>query len=44
VRASSEDVKRFVVGQMHLLPEFIKKDLALQEKIQEMIVEAVDGM
>lgn len=44
VRASNEDVERFVVGQMHLLPGCVQNDHALQKTIREMIVEAVDGM
>jgi Cdc6-like AAA superfamily ATPase len=44
IRASEEDVKRFVAGQTYRLPRCIQRDLALQEIVQEKIVEAVDGM
>jgi hypothetical protein len=44
VQASKEDVKRFVAGQICRLPRCIQRDPALQEIIQEKIVEAVDGM
>ncbi|KAL6171520.1 hypothetical protein ACJQWK_02534 [Exserohilum turcicum] len=44
VQASEEDVKRFVAGQIYRLPKCIQRDPALQEVVQEKIVEAVDGM
>ncbi|KAI0569585.1 ankyrin repeat domain-containing protein [Pyrenophora tritici-repentis] len=44
VQASKEDVKRFVAGQICRLPKCIQRDPALQEVVQEKIVEAVDGM
>ncbi|KAL9632851.1 MAG: hypothetical protein Q9204_003629 [Flavoplaca sp. TL-2023a] len=44
VRASEEDVKRFVAGQIHRLPRCIQRDPALQYLLQEKIVDAVDGM
>ena len=44
VRASNEDVKRFVAGQTYRLPRCVQRDLALQDLIQRKIVEAVDGM
>ncbi|RYP19461.1 hypothetical protein DL767_009642 [Monosporascus sp. MG133] len=44
VQASKEDVKRFVAGQLYRLPRCIQRDAALQEMVQEKIVEAVDGM
>ncbi|KAF2809675.1 uncharacterized protein BDZ99DRAFT_33975 [Mytilinidion resinicola] len=44
VQASREDVKRFVAGQSYRLPRCIQHDPALQEIVQEKIVEAVDGM
>ncbi|KAH8727407.1 ankyrin repeat domain-containing protein [Phaeosphaeriaceae sp. PMI808] len=44
VQASKEDVKRFVAGQICRLPRCIQRDPALQEIVQEKIVEAVDGM
>ncbi|KAF2827744.1 ankyrin [Ophiobolus disseminans] len=44
VEASDEDVKQFVVGQIHRLPVCIQRDVALQDLVQKKIVEAVDGM
>ena len=44
VQASNEDVKRFVAGQTFRLPNCIQRNLALQNLVQEKIVEAVDGM
>jgi hypothetical protein len=44
VQASKDDVKRFVAGQICRLPKCIQRDPALQEILQEKIVEAVDGM
>lgn len=44
VQASDEDVKQFVVGQIHRLPACIQRDVTLQDLMQKKIVEAVDGM
>ncbi|KAL8775416.1 MAG: hypothetical protein Q9194_003784, partial [Teloschistes cf. exilis] len=44
VQASKEDVKRFVAGQIYRLPRCIQRDPALQDLLQEKIVDAVDGM
>ncbi|KAF1936583.1 hypothetical protein EJ02DRAFT_413782, partial [Clathrospora elynae] len=44
VRANREDVKSFVAGQIYRLPGCIKRNPALQDIVQENIVEAVDGM
>ena len=44
VRASNEDVERFVAGQIYKLPRCIQHDASLQEMVQAKIVEAVDGM
>lgn len=44
VQASKEDVKRFVAGQKYRLPKCIQRDPALQDIVQDKIVEAVDGM
>jgi Cdc6-like AAA superfamily ATPase len=41
VRASEEDVRRFVAGQMSRLPKY---DEQLKHAIQDRIVEAADGM
>ena len=44
VRASSEDVERFVAGQINKLPRCIQRDASLQAMVKAKIVEAVDGM
>ncbi|OCK75533.1 ankyrin, partial [Lepidopterella palustris CBS 459.81] len=44
IRASDDDVKQFVVGQMHRLPNCIRSNNELQTEIQDRIVRAVDGM
>ncbi|KAL5374684.1 hypothetical protein DPSP01_011775 [Paraphaeosphaeria sporulosa] len=44
VRASNEDVRRFVVGQMYRLPKCIQRDRTLQKMVEEEIPERVDGM
>lgn len=44
VRASNEDVKQFLAGQIFRLPRCVQRDSALQEIVQEKIAEAVDGM
>ena len=44
VRASDEDVKRFIAGQVHRLPRCIQRDAALQKMVQDKIIEAVSGM
>ncbi|KAF2463616.1 ankyrin, partial [Lindgomyces ingoldianus] len=44
VRASNEDVRRFVAGQIYRLPKCIQRNPALQKMIEEKIPETVDGM
>ena len=44
VRASEEDVRRYVVGQMPRLPNCIKRDDELKRTVQSKIIEAVNGM
>jgi Cdc6-like AAA superfamily ATPase len=44
VRASDEDVKQFVAGQIYRLPNCIRRESALQELVQNKIVEAAEGM
>ncbi|KAF2475263.1 uncharacterized protein BDR25DRAFT_254152, partial [Lindgomyces ingoldianus] len=44
IQASGEDVKRFVAGQIYRLPKCIQRSDALQDMVQEKIVEVVDGM
>jgi hypothetical protein len=44
VRASREDIKRFVDGQLYQLPACIRSNPTLQDIVQEQIADAVDGM
>ena len=44
IRANPEDIKRFIAGQIHRLPNCIQRDAMLQQSIQDTLVEAVDGM
>jgi Cdc6-like AAA superfamily ATPase len=44
VRASEQDVRRFMDGQIPRLPNFIQRDEKLKDTIQDEIVKAVDGM
>ena len=44
VRATEKDVKRFVAGRIDGLPRCIQRDKVLQERVQEEIAKAVDGM
>ncbi|KAF2098299.1 hypothetical protein NA57DRAFT_39948 [Rhizodiscina lignyota] len=44
VRASEEDVRRYVAGQLHRMPECIRQDSEIQNEIQNAIAGAVDGM
>ncbi|KAH8708531.1 hypothetical protein GQ44DRAFT_815540 [Phaeosphaeriaceae sp. PMI808] len=44
VKASNEDVKQFVVGQIDRLPRCVQRNKASQDLVQEKVVEAVDGM
>jgi hypothetical protein len=44
VRASYEDVRGYIDGQMSELPHFVKNNPELQEEIKTEIVKAVDGM
>lgn len=44
IRASDEDIKRFVAGQTYRLPGCIRRDNALQSLVQLKVVEAVDGL
>jgi hypothetical protein len=44
VRASEEDVKRFVAGQIPRLPRCIRRDDELTRAVQSKIVKAIDGM
>jgi hypothetical protein len=44
IRASEEDVRRYLEGHMFRLPGFVVRSLELQEEIKTRIVKAVDGM
>lgn len=44
IRASAPDVKQFIRGQIHLLPNCVRRDNKLQGDVETKIVEAVDGM
>jgi Cdc6-like AAA superfamily ATPase len=44
IRASSEDVQRYLDGHMSQLPVFVLRSLDLQEEIRTTITKAVDGM
>ncbi len=44
IRASKEDVRRFVAGQIPRLPGCIRRDEDLKLAVQNKIVEAADGM
>jgi hypothetical protein len=44
VRASEEDVRRFVAGQMSRLPNCIQRNDELTHAVQNKIIKAVDGM
>jgi hypothetical protein len=44
IRASEEDIRRYLDGRMSQLPTFIGRDSYLQERIKTEIVKAVDGM
>lgn len=44
VRASDEDVARYVDGHIDELPRFVSKSAKIQQNIKDAIVSAVDGM
>jgi hypothetical protein len=44
IRASEEDVRKYLEGHMFRLPGFVVRSLGLQEEIKANIVKAVDGM
>ncbi|KAK1762458.1 ankyrin repeat-containing domain protein [Phialemonium atrogriseum] len=44
IRASDDDVKRYLQGHMSQLPSFVERNQQLQEEIKIKISEAVDGM
>jgi hypothetical protein len=44
IRASEEDVRRYLEGHMFRLPGFVVRSLELQEEAKTNIIKAVDGM
>ena len=44
IRATKEDVRRYLDGHMFRLPGFVARSLELQEEIKTDIVKVVDGM
>jgi len=44
IRASVEDVQRYLDGHMEELPSFVQRNKTLQEEIKAKISDAVDGM
>lgn len=44
IRASKEDIQRYLEGHIDELPRFVRRDLDLQQEISSEIVKAVDGM
>ncbi|KAI9854336.1 MAG: hypothetical protein M1813_001290 [Trichoglossum hirsutum] len=44
IRASNEDVRKYLKGHMSQLPSFVSRNVDLQEEIMTEIVQAVDGM
>jgi Cdc6-like AAA superfamily ATPase len=44
IRASEEDIRRYLEGHMSQLPTFVRRSLDLQEEIKTHIIMAVDGM
>jgi hypothetical protein len=44
IRASEEDLRRYLDGQMFRLPGFVVRNLELQEEIKTNIVQAIEGM
>jgi len=44
IRASRNDVQRYLEGHMSQLPEFVSRDVGLREEISTGIAQAIDGM
>jgi hypothetical protein len=44
IRASPEDVRNYLTGQIFRLPGFVSRDIVLQEEIKNEIINSVDGM
>ncbi|KAJ4384332.1 hypothetical protein N0V86_001179 [Didymella sp. IMI 355093] len=44
VKAQSDDIKRYVAGQIDRLPDFVQEDSSLQSQVQEKIASSVGDM
>jgi hypothetical protein len=44
IRATSDDVRRYVEGNIDNLPTFVRRNPDLEEQVKTSIVESVDGM
>ena len=44
VRATDEDIRRYIDSQMHRMREFVQRDESLKEEIKTKIVTAVEGV
>jgi archaellum biogenesis ATPase FlaH len=44
VKARSDDIKRYVAGRIHRLPDFVQEDSSLQSQVQEKIASSVGDM
>ncbi|KAF1913123.1 hypothetical protein BDU57DRAFT_559256 [Ampelomyces quisqualis] len=44
IRAHTEDIEKFLAGQLARLPRCIQRDAVLQQLVQTKITEAIDGM
>ena len=44
IRASNEDIERYLDGHISQLPSFVTKNESLQQEITTAVIEAVDGM
>lgn len=44
IRAREEDIREYLNGNMHLLPDFIRNDVELKKEIETTIVNSVQGM
>jgi hypothetical protein len=44
IRASPEDVQKYLAGQMFRLPGFVNRDMSLQEEIKSEVVKDINGM
>lgn len=44
IRASEDDIMRYIDGKLSILPNFVSRDIGLQDEIKKSIVDCVDGM